>query len=217
MAGREYLVAHGRAGHVGRFAAGDASFLRGTAVVVRSRRGVELGEVLSELFPERATLPDDFVGQLIRGTTADDLIEADRCSSRSHQLVSDAEIFSQQLGLPIAVLDAEVLLDGRQAVLHAVPYAACDLGPLLERLGESRGLIVRLYDLGADAPPPEDAADHLEEFKCDKPDCGEGDCSSCGTDDGGCSSCSSGGAKQLADYFSGLREEMEKTSRLPLV
>src|SRR5437773_11999900 len=74
----EYLVYHGCAGHLGRFRSTDGALARGTAVVVRSRRGLELGEVLCPADPDRAALPDPFVGELLRPATADDEIAAAR-------------------------------------------------------------------------------------------------------------------------------------------
>ena len=38
-----------------------------------------------------------------------------------------------------------------------------------------------------------------------------------GSDHGGCSSCSSGSANELANYFAGLRAQMEQHQRVPLV
>ena len=53
MSEHEYLVHHGCAGHLGRFRAGDgAAFIRGAAVVVRSQRGLELGEVLCPAYTD---------------------------------------------------------------------------------------------------------------------------------------------------------------------
>lgn len=215
---REYLIAHGRAGHLGRFvtANGD-TFQHGERVVIRSRRGIELGEILNEHRPERGgDLPDDYVGEICRAATADDLAQAIRQLDDAQQLCEFAESTARRLALPFTVLDVEVMLDGRGAVVHGLPHEHCDVGPLLEQLGDQYGLIVRLYDLGREEPTPAPATDHEESFKCDKPDCGEGDCSSCGTD-GGCNTCSSGtSAKDLEELFSKLRAEMEQRLRVPL-
>jgi hypothetical protein len=206
----EYLVAFGRAGHLGRFAARGLAYHRGDKVVIHGVRGVELGEVLGTA---KQTLPDPHVGELLRRVNDDDNTLAtarDRCAV---QLCVDAEIIAERLRLPLAILDAEVTLDGRGAVLHTIAGGGHDVGPLLDQLAERHGMIVRLYDLASEAPPPADAPDALEEFKCDKPDCGQGNCS----DHGGCSTCSAGGAKELEHYFAELREKMENRARVPLV
>jgi hypothetical protein len=161
-------------------------------------------------------LPDEFVGEICRRATIDDIVLATQQLDESQHLCEMAELTARELSLPFTVLDVELMLDGRGAVVHGLPHAHCDAGPLLEKLGDERGLIVRLYDLAREMPAPQPAADHEESFKCDKPDCGEGDCSSCGAD-GGCNNCSSGTSpKELEALFSKLRVEMEERLRVPL-
>ena len=118
-------------------------------------------------------------------------------------------------GDAVTFLDCEVTLDARGAVLHAVPWGACDLDPLLGDLSERFGLAVRVFDvsrLSVTTDPPE------PKTTCDKPDCGTG--GGCGTSGG----CSTGGcsrkqvknADELTAYFADLREKME-SGRVPLV
>jgi hypothetical protein len=206
----EYLVAFGRAGHLGRFRAAEPSYRRGDAVVVRGRRGVELGEVLGPL--TGPTLPDEYVGDVLRASLDDDRAAATASARRALAICTEAETVAAELDLPLTVLDVEVMLDGRGAVLHGLAYAPCDAGPLLERLGESHAMVVRYYDLGAEPPSPADAPDAEEKLTCDKPDCGEGKCG----DGDGCSSCSAGSAKDLEAYFAQLREKMERRQAVPL-
>lgn len=212
----EYLVTHGRDARLGRFSApAGLELARGDTVVVNGRRGSELGEVLGPSRPQRATLPDDFIGSLIRRATPQDHVIAEQAAQRAERLCATAQAIVDELCLPFTPLDADVQLDGRGAVLHGVSHEWCDVGPLLDRLGEAEGLIVRLYDLAGDLPPPGPADDAEETFRCDKPDCGEGNCTNCGTD-GGCSSCSAGGAAELTAHFAALREQMEAKSRVRL-
>jgi hypothetical protein len=210
----EYLVHHGCAGHLGRFrpVGTDVSFGRGAPVVVRSRRGLELGEALCRANADRAWLPDPFVGELLRPATADDLTASGRNRDVGQRLFEDGSGLADARGLPLTLVDVEVLLDGRQALLHAIRLGPCDEGALLEELGGRYGLIVRLYDLAADPVEAEE-----EEHGCGS--CGEGGCGEggCGSSGGGCGSCSAGGATELASYFAGLREQMEHRSRVPLL
>src|SRR5947209_20231467 len=117
MTPAEFLVHYGAGGHLGRFrAAVPASFGRGDAVVVRGRRGLELGEVLCAA-EGKAALPDPYVGELLRRATTDDLSSANRLRELGQRLCTDAERLAAEFGLPLAVVDLEVLLDGRQAIL----------------------------------------------------------------------------------------------------
>lgn len=211
MAG-EYLVYHGCAGHLGRFQAiGADAFGRGAPVVVRSCRGLELGEVLCPSRPDRLTLPDPVVGELVRPASSGDLEAAHRHHALGRQMFDDATKRAEARCLPLALVDIEVFLDGRQALLHAIKLGPCDEGPLLGDLGDRYSLILRLYDLSA-----EPAVAVEEEHGCGScgsgGGCGDGGCSS-----GGCGSCSAGGAKELTNYFAGLREQMEQVHRVALL
>jgi hypothetical protein len=187
--------------------------LRGDHVVVRGRRGLEVGTILGRAI--RTSLPDEFIGDVLRLSTADDREQSQKNSKLSRMLCGEAEESFAAAHVPLTVLDAEVLLEGRSAIVHGLSHASCDPSHVLEKLGVAHGLIVRLYDLADESPTPAPADDHEEQFKCDKPDCGEGNCDSCSTG-GGCNSCSSGGAKELAAHFATLREQME-SARVNLV
>jgi hypothetical protein len=74
--GRQHLVRVGALGHVGRFTAVDAvRYPRDARVVVRTGRGLELGEVLAE--PGNAADEAAADGSILRGLTVEDqLLEA---------------------------------------------------------------------------------------------------------------------------------------------
>jgi hypothetical protein len=219
---RVYLVQYGRPGFVGRFR-GDLALARGDRVVVRGPRGTEFGEVLVEPAGGFAA-PDD--GELLRAAAPDDDAEAAKLDARGQELLAAADTRAGELGLPLAFADVEVTLDGT-AVLHALPWAACDATPLLDELAARAGFAVRLLDLSR-APV---AKDPMPAAGCGKPGCGSesggGGCSTCGTGTagtgGGCSSgsCSRGAVKspeELTAYFADLRRKMEDAGivRTPL-
>lgn len=208
------LVQFGTSGFVGRFRSGAAA-VRGESVVVRSPRGLELGSVLGDVAERFADQLDESAGgELLRSATDGDFTAAAAARDLGRQLLAAADGF----GHPVAVLDAEVTLDRRGAVLHVLPWGECDLDPLLAELSDRFELAVRLMDLRrtptvSDPPEPKTSCG---------PDCGTKDCSSggCGTT-GGCStgSCSKGSVKsaeELTAYFADLRQKMEASGRVPL-
>src|SRR5215471_11575422 len=102
MSDLEYLVHHGCAGHLGRFRAPDGTaFARGTAVVVRTRRGLELGEILCPSYADGTTLPDPFVGEIIRPVTSDDRAAAERNRELGQRLFDESQHLADALGLPL--------------------------------------------------------------------------------------------------------------------
>lgn len=202
-----YLVQYGRCAYVGRFTT-DGAFARGDRVVVRTPRGVEIGSVLCDACDRFAGAIDPAAGgDLLRLADLDDA--ASRDTQATALLAAAAES-----SLPLTFLDAEVMLDGSAAVLHALPWEPCDADPLFAELSARFGMPVRMLDLSrtpvATDPPT----------TCGKPDCGSGSGSSCGTG-GGCStgSCSRGSVKsagELTAYFADLRAKMEATGRTAL-
>jgi hypothetical protein len=203
---REYVVHHGADGHLGRFRAGDdAEFSRGATVVVRGRRGLELGHVLIPIATDRPSLPDEFVGELVRIASNGDLSQHEQNRRLGQKIFETAVHRAEARAAPVSFVDVEVALDAGSAVLHGLRLGDGDLGPLLEELGDEHSLIVRLHEVNGQVAE--------DEHGCGS--CGSGGCGSCGS--GGCSSCSSGAAKELADYFAGLRAQMESHHRVALL
>jgi hypothetical protein len=206
-----YLVQYGRNAYVGRFTT-DAAFARGDRAVVQTPRGVELGTVLCGAAERFAGAIDPAAGgTLLRLASADDDATAAAREAAGVALLAAAG----ESSLPLTFLDAELMLDGSAAILHALPWEPCDADPLFAELSARFGMPVRMLDLSrtpvATDPPT----------TCGKPDCGSGNGSSCGTG-GGCStgSCSRGSVKSAADltaYFADLRSKMEAAGRTSLI
>ncbi len=201
----EYLVGFGLAGDFGRFLASAPLLLRrGARVVVRSERGLELGQVLRPAGERHSRLLGGVVaGELLRQAGPEDEEMARRMAERAALLLARGEQLVAEQGLPAALVDAEVLLDGVQAVLHVIRWGECDLRELVRPLSTELGLSIRLDELGA---PPAG-----EEHGCGS--CGSGGCGSCGS---GCGSgCGVARPEEVSAYFAALREQMDR--RVPLL
>ena len=134
----EYLLAYGVLGDFGRFRSPrPLTCCRGDRAVIRTARGLEIGTVLREAAPGHAPfLPNTTVGSLLRLVTEDDEGAADRLQARTAEFCDEASRTAATLGLPLAVLDAELLLDGEHAVLHFVRWEDCDIRPLVSSLSK---------------------------------------------------------------------------------
>jgi hypothetical protein len=187
MGDLEYMLSYGTAGDFGRFRCAEPlACRRGDQVVVGSPRGHELGVIMRPAGPGHGRLlADQFVGQILRLATAEDFQLAERMQQRGQRLFEDSRRLVRELDLPMEILDVEILLDGRQAVLHYLRWTDCDPRPLMDPLSQKYRLLITLHDLAL--PEREEAEEHLEQASCGDGGCGSGGCGSCRA--GNCTSC----------------------------
>jgi cell fate regulator YaaT (PSP1 superfamily) len=204
----EYVVTHGRSGFLGRFlAAPGRVFERGDTVAIATSRGLELGTVLGPIASGFGSVVNAVPsGQVVRSATDADLATSATNDSQIPSLIELADSLRQQHDLPIAVLDAEMMLDGQRVVYCVLGGDDDAIGKLAEALSERLNIAIDFYrpDQPADDPG------------CGKPGCGSGGggCSSCG----GSSGCSTGGcsrgqlatADAVTQYFADLRQRFQQ-------
>jgi cell fate regulator YaaT (PSP1 superfamily) len=204
MLSHDHLVGYGVSGDFGRFrAAAPVEARRGRRVVVRTPRGLELGSTLRPADERLARwLPNTTVGELLRAATSEDERLAQAHARRAGEVMARAGRLIDELSLPAALLDVEILLDGQNAVLHLVRWQECDVRELVRPLSGEFDLVITLADLAAPV------ADHADDHGCGS--CGSGggcgDCSS----GGGCGSCGSEPAESDKAHFAELRQQMER-------
>jgi cell fate regulator YaaT (PSP1 superfamily) len=162
-------------GQVGRFAAVDAvRYPRHSRVVVRTRRGLEVGNVLAP--PDERDESRAFAdGEILRGMTVqDDLLEARLEKHRQEAYQACAALLGEN-GVPAVLVDVEHLFDGEGLFFYFLGDVPTDLEAYTERLAETYEAKVQFRKF----------TETLIEG------CGPG----CGTDDvkgrGGCDTCSS--------------------------
>ena len=169
-----HLVRYGLLGHVGRFAAVDAvRYPRRTRVVVRSPRGLEVGEVLAS--PEDDGARFTAIGQILRRMSVqDDLLET-RLQRRRHEAFDACQRLLSQAQVEAALVDVEHLFDGEGLFFYFLGDPPPQATDITRRLAETYEAAVEFRKF----------ADTLSEG------CGPG----CGTDEakgqGGCVSCTS--------------------------
>jgi cell fate regulator YaaT (PSP1 superfamily) len=213
----QYVVGFGKSGGLGCFTVVEAMELtRGDRVVVRTARGVEFGEVLGPATLRQARLIGALAaGDILRRCTHDDEVAHVRLRRQADAMFEACRARAAELALPLQILDVEVLLDGRHAIVQFVGGADVDAENLAAALPADDAIEFRLENLAT--PAPVDHEDHSH-GGCGKPDCGRtegGGCSTCSTG-GGCSSCGAGQV-DLRPYFAHLRDKMEAQHRTPLL
>lgn len=202
----EYLISYGASGEFGRFR-GTLSCIRGDRVVVESARGLELGLVLCEARPGHAQfLPNTTVGKLLRRAGEEDLAQKSTNRQREIAFHQTAQKLANETKAPIAVLDAEILLDQKHAVVHVVEFDPWDPRPYVSALSTQFQLHVFLVNLTDRPASPDEAT-------CGRPDCGkkEGGCSTCGT----CSSCGAANEASISETLSNMAAAAA-SQRMPL-
>ncbi|HEX4129804.1 MAG TPA: PSP1 domain-containing protein [Pirellulales bacterium] len=177
---RSHLVRIGALGEIGRFVALDAvCYPRGTRVVVRTGRGLEVGSILTgpngsgTAMADGSPAPPD--GQILRGMTVEDELLAARLDRRRNEAHDACQARLAERGIEAALLDVEHLFDGRTLVFYF-------LGPVTAELEEVTRELAEVYAAEAQFHSFAELLTH---------GCGPG----CGTEaatGGGCTSCASG-------------------------
>lgn len=129
------MIRVGALGHVGRFTAVDAvRYPRHSRVVVRTGRGLELGEVLAPPADEAEAAGSD--GSILRGLTVEDQLLEVRLE-RNRQAAYDACVARlAELNLPATLMDVEHLFDGRTLVFYFLGEMTAELESLTDELAE---------------------------------------------------------------------------------
>lgn len=169
-----HLVRVGASAGIGRFASSDARhYERGTRVVVRTERGLEVGEVLLPPSDQRESSEDESDGTILRRfTVEDDLLLARLSRNRTAALQACVRRI-EEMSLPIALVDVEQLFDGSTLVFHFLGPQVPELDALVDELAEAYESKVQFRQFAAAVTAG----------------CGP----DCGTEEGaGCGSCGTG-------------------------
>ena len=135
---QNHVVRVGAMGHVGRFQAVDATvYPRHARVVVRTKRGLEVGEVLSNSGEDPQGVSVD--GALLRPLTVEDqLLEARLEKNRLAAYEACADMLTSRQ-LPATLIDVEHLFDGQGLFFYF-------LGEVTEELEQYTAELASTYE-----------------------------------------------------------------------
>jgi len=120
-------------GHVGRFQAVDAvRYPRATRVVVRTRRGLEVGEVLAA--PEDETEDTHADGAILRGMTVEDLLLEARLEKNRQAAYQACSLLLVGGNVPAVLIDVEHLFDGQGLFFYFLGEITPELEAYTEQL-----------------------------------------------------------------------------------
>lgn len=130
---QHHLVRVGALGTVGRFSSVDATrYPRHSRVVVRTGRGLELGEILAE--PQNEATATRADGSILRGMTVEDQLLAARLDKNREEACEACSRLLVEREIPAVLMDAEHLFDGRSLVFYFLGEVTPELESLTDEL-----------------------------------------------------------------------------------
>ena len=169
-----HLIRYSLLGEVGRFVAADAvRYPRNSRVIIRSVRGLEVGEVLAEPEPTESLLQNN--GQILRKMTIEDELLVARLEKHRHTAFEACTTLLQENNVPAVLMDVEHLFDGAGLFFYFLGEVPAEAEQFTQQLAEQYETTVEFRKF----------AETLAEG------CGPG----CGTEEamgqGGCDNCTS--------------------------
>ena len=167
--GTKYVVRYGAMRSLGHFDySGSDRCARGMRAVVRTERGIELGDVLCQASERTAQLlPEVKEGQLLRPASPDDDREFERICQGQRQEFATARQFVRERSLQMELVDIEHLFGGERVVLYYLAEKRVDFRELVRALAAEFQTRIEMRQIGV-----RDEAKLLADYgDCGKPVC----------------------------------------------
>jgi cell fate regulator YaaT (PSP1 superfamily) len=169
MPGR-FIIRHGVMRFLGEFEAGEAvvSCSHGDQVVVRTERGLEVGEVLCEASPRAlAWITEPTKGQIVRQVTEADERILEDIRDRNRREFDACQQFVEKRRLQMALVDVEHLFGGERIVFYFLAEKRVDFRELVKDLAREFQTRIEMRQIGV-----RDEAKLLADYgDCGKPVC----------------------------------------------
>jgi cell fate regulator YaaT (PSP1 superfamily) len=148
---------------------GDAKPGCGSKLVVRTRRGIELAEMLTTTCPNsgcaQAVSRKDMLGyiensggkdypfttqgKVLRVATAEDMAEQSRLDERKSKMIQFTRALLRELDLPMKLVDVELLLGGERIIFHYTAEQWVDFRDLVRRLAQEYQTRIEMHQVNA--------------------------------------------------------------------
>jgi cell fate regulator YaaT (PSP1 superfamily) len=165
----KYITRHGSMRYLGEFEASeDTTYTRGQNVVLRSERGLEVGEVLCEATPRALQLiAEPTQGQIVRVMTEEDRQQIGRLKEGEIQEFDTCRRFIGQRSLQMELVDVEHLFGGERIVFYFLAEKRVDFRELVKDLAREYRTRIEMRQIGV-----RDEAKLLADYgDCGKPVC----------------------------------------------
>jgi cell fate regulator YaaT (PSP1 superfamily) len=147
---------------------GDASYRRGMEVIVRSDRGLEVGQVLCEATEDALSHLDQAPsGQIVREVSGDDANEINHIDGSRKKKLETCQKHIDALGLDMKLVDVEQLFGGERLVVFYLAEDRVDFRELVKLLAAEFQTRIEMKQIGV-----RDEAKLLADYgDCGKPVC----------------------------------------------
>jgi cell fate regulator YaaT (PSP1 superfamily) len=164
-----WIVRHGVMRFLGDFEPGEGVACgRGSRVLARTERGLEVGDVLCEVTPQAmAMITEPTHGQIVRLLTPEDQVAADGLREKERKEFEACTRFVQQKQLQMALVDVEHLFGGERIVFYFLSEKRVDFRELVKDLAREFQTRIEMRQIGV-----RDEAKLLADYgDCGKPVC----------------------------------------------
>jgi cell fate regulator YaaT (PSP1 superfamily) len=166
--GPRFIVRHGSMRFLGAFDAAGVSCQRGDPVVVRTERGLEVGEVLCDASPRAVSLiAEPTGGRVVRLLGIDDRQQAERLRQAEGDEFGTCQKFVTQRKLQMELVDVEHLFGGERIIFYFLAEKRVDFRELVKDLARTYQTRIEMRQIGV-----RDEAKLLADYgDCGKPVC----------------------------------------------
>ncbi len=164
-----YIVRHGTMRMLGEFAAeNEAAYSRGSRVVIRTERGLELGDVLCVATEQAvAYLPEPTKGEIVRSMSAEDHQREEKIRADSKVQFETAGRLVAEHHLAMQLVDMEPIFGGERIVFYFLSEKRVDFRELVRAMAREFQARIELRQIGV-----RDEAKLLADYgDCGKPVC----------------------------------------------
>lgn len=165
----KFIVRYGAMRNLGVMSGkGEETHRRGTQVVVRSNRGLEVGEVLCEATEDTLSkLDSPPSGSILRTVSPEDRRQLEQLAEQREQRIAVCKREIAALGLQMKLVEFEQLLGGERIVVYYVAPDRIDFRELVKRLATDFQTRIEMNQIGV-----RDEAKLLADYgDCGKPLC----------------------------------------------
>lgn len=164
----KYIVRYGTMRNLGVMAARVGEYRRGQEVVIRTDRGVEVGQVLCESTQDALShLDKPPVGTIVRLLNDEDASTVNRIEEHRVTEIDRCQDLAGSLKLPLKLVEVERLLGGQRMIVYYVSDQRVDFRELVKLLAAEFQTRIEMKQIGV-----RDEAKILADYgDCGKPVC----------------------------------------------